>query len=327
LSRILITGGAGFIGSSLADELMRYNNQVMIYDNFSRGTKLNISNWNHDSNFKVIEADILDKFSLSKAVDSCDIVFHLAANPEVRLGSSDTKIDYEQNVLGTYNLLEVLRNSPKCKRIVFASTSTVYGEPDIIPTPEKYSPLKPISLYGASKLACEALVSGYCYMFNITGVALRLANIIGPRSTHGVIWDFINKLLDDPVKLDILGDGTQNKSYLFIDDCVRALETAAMLIEKKEHNFDIFNVGSIDRVDVMTIAKIIIEELCLDNVKLNVMGGHEGRGWKGDVKDMLLNCSKLQSFGWKPQYTSAQAVSLTTRGIMLQQRKVLQTTV
>jgi UDP-glucose 4-epimerase len=325
LSKILITGGAGFIGSSLTDEFMRSKNQVIIYDNFSRGSKFNISNWKNSLSFKVIKADMLDRFSLSKAVDSCDIVFHLAANPEVRVGSSNTKVDYEQNVLGTYNLLEALKDSTKCKKIVFASTSTVYGEPDMIPTSENYSPLMPISLYGASKLACEALVSGYCHMFNISGIALRLANIIGPRSTHGVIWDFINKLIGDPTKLDILGDGTQNKSYLFIDDCVRAFTLARILTERNENNFDILNVGSMDRVDVLSIAKIIMEELSLHKVKLNVTGGPEGRGWNGDVKDMLLDCSKLEGLGWKATHNSAQAVYLTTRGILSKEQKVVET--
>jgi len=316
----MITGGAGFIGSSLTDELMRSKNQVIIYDNFSRGRKSNISSWDDSLNFKVIEADILDKFSLLKAVDNCDIVFHMAANPEVRMGYSNTKIDYEQNVLGTYNLLEALRNSTNCKRIVFTSTSTVYGEPDVIPTPENYSPLMPISLYGASKLACEALISGYCYMFNISGISLRLANVVGPRSTHGVIWDFSNKLMNNSAKLDILGNGKQNKSYLFIDDCVRALIIAETLTARNENKFDIFNVGSIDRVDVLTIAKTIMEELSLRNVKLNLIGGPEGRGWKGDVKDMLLDCSKLEYFGWKATYNSTHAVSLTTRGIIGKQK-------
>jgi UDP-glucose 4-epimerase len=315
LSRILITGGAGFIGSSLVEELIKDENEVVLYDNFSRVIASNFSSWKNSPNLTMLRADVLDKLSLSKAVDNCDLVFHLAANPEVRLGATNTKIDYEQNLLGTYNLLEVLKDSTNCKRIVFASTSTVYGEPKTIPTSERYAPLMPISLYGASKLACEAIISGYCNMFQISGVALRLANIIGPTSTHGIIWDFIKKLTCDPSKLDILGNGMQSKSYLFIEDCVRALTIAAEVTDI-ENGFDVFNVGSNDRTSVLDIANIVTQELSLQGVKLNIIGGPEGRGWKGDVRDMLLDCTKLESLGWKAKYNSVQAVSLAVRGIM-----------
>jgi UDP-glucose 4-epimerase len=230
----------------------------------------------------------------------------------VRIGATDSKVDYNQNLLATYNLLESMRISPNCKKIVFASSSVVYGEPDLMPTSEKYSPLIPISLYGATKLAGEALIAGYCHMFNMTGVAMRLANVVGPRSSHGVIYDFITKLYANPEHLDILGDGKQSKSYLYIDDCINAL----LHVLKIERTFEIFNVGSNDKLSVLEIANTVTKELSLNNVNVTFTGGVDGRGWKGDVKEMLLDSSKLIASGWKARYNSREAVILAARGII-----------
>ena len=220
-------------------------------------------------------------------------------------------------MLATYNVLEAMRNSKNCKKIVFTSSSTVYGEPDVIPTSEKYSPLIPISLYGATKLACEAMISGYCHMFNMLGVTVRLANIIGPTSTHGVTHDFVTKLYATPGYLEILGDGKQNKSYLYIDDCINALIHVATI----ERTFEIFNAGSNDRINVLDIANIVINEFSLDNVILRFTGGIDGRGWKGDVKDMLLDSSKLETSGWKAKYNSSEAMTITAREIVRRLQK------
>ena len=243
--------------------------------------------------------------------------FILPANPEVKLGAMDTKIDYEQNVQATYNLLEVMRNSKNCKKIIFTSSSTVYGDADVIPTSEKYSPLIPISLYGATKLACEAMISGYCHMFNMSGIIIRLANIIGPISTHGVTYDFVTKLYATPECLEVLGNGKQNKSYLYIDDCINALIHVATI----ERTFEIFNAGSTDRISVLDIANIVINELSVDKVILRFTGGIDGRGWNGDVREMLLDSSKLQASGWKARYNSREAVTLTAHGIISKLQK------
>src|SRR5438067_8896860 len=222
--KILVTGGVGFIGHSLVTELIKKNEVVIIFDNLSSSDdQFIISNCIKGPNCRLIKADILDKVSLSKAIEGCDIVFHLAGNSDIPLGVTNTKIDYQQNLAATYNLLEAMRNSASCKQIIFASTSTVYGDAKKIPTPEEYSPLIPISLYGGCKLASEALISGYCHMFNMSGIALRLANVVGPNATHGVIYDFIRKLANNTKSLDVLGDGTQSKSYLYIEDCINAL--------------------------------------------------------------------------------------------------------
>jgi UDP-glucose 4-epimerase len=318
MNNFLVTGGAGFIGSSLVNRLMQSKKgRVIVFDNLSKG-RHDYSKWSDNSSFKFIHADMLDTISLKEAVNDCNIVFHLAANPDVRQATTNTKIDYEQNLLATYNLLEAMRSSSNCKKIIFTSSSTVYGEPDIMPTSEKYSPLMPISLYGATKLACEAMISAYCHMFNISGIVLRLANVVGPTSTHGVIHDFITKLSSsttvNPKYLDVLGDGKQNKSYLYIDDCINAL-THVMKIEN-ERAFEIFNAGSKDRIDVLNIANIVIKELSLDNISIRLTGGVEGRGWKGDVKEMLLDSSKLETSGWTLKYSSREAVVLTVREIV-----------
>jgi len=179
-------------------------------------------------------------------------------------------------------------------------------EPQTIPTPENYAPLKPISLYGASKLASEALISAYAHTYNKKAIILRLANTIGPRSQHGVVHDFIQKLRRNPKQLEILGDGTQTKSYLYITDCTKAIETA---YKTAENQVEIYNVGSEDQINVTQIAKIVTEEMNLNNVKLTYTGGIDGgRGWKGDVKNMLLDINKLKSHGWKPKHNSVQAL-------------------
>ena len=257
---------------------------------------------------------MLNPEDLKKALEDCEIVFHLAANPNVKIGAFNTRIDYEQNILATYNLLEALRENDECKNIVFTSTSTVYGEAEKMPTPEDYGPLKPISLYGASKLACEALISGYSHLFGFKSVICRLANIVGSRSGHGVICDFINKLRNNPKTLEVLGDGTQRKSYLYVKDCVEAMILAA---EKSSSQVEIYNIGSEDSVNVAAIAKIVIEEMGLKDVEIRYTGGVDGgRGWKGDVKVMLLDISKIKSLGWKPKLNSAEAVRQAAKDII-----------
>jgi UDP-glucose 4-epimerase len=307
MSKILVTGGAGFIGSSLVSALMQsHDHLIIVFDNLSTGYRTNISNWLNNSNFQFIHADMLDTSSLKKTVDTCDIVCHLAANPLVALGAIDTKVDYEQNLLATYNLLEAMRKSAHCKKIIFTSSSAIYGEVEKMPTPEKYSPLKPISLYGASKLACEAMISGYCHMFNMSSVVLRLANIIGRVNSHGVIYDFIVKLKANSTYLDILGNGQQNKSYLYIDDCINGL---VMLLEVlADMKFEIFNMGSDDTITVLEIAEIVINELSLSKVDKRFINKFDGRGWNGDVKEYLLECSKLKAIGWRAENNSRNAV-------------------
>lgn len=308
--RALVTGGAGFIGSHLVDALMKKGQTVRILDDLSSGLRDHIDSWIGHTNFTSLLGDCLDRQDIRKAMKNCEMVFHLAANPEVRVGAVNTKIDFEQNITATYNVLEGMRESKTTKTIVFTSTSTVYGDASVLPTPEDYGPLKPISLYGASKLACEALISGYCDTFGMRGVIYRLANMVGSRCRHGVIWDFIHKLTENPKRLEILGDGTQTKSYLMVDDCISAMLFG---LEHASGKVEIYNIGSEDQIYVSEIARVIIEELELKGVKLHYTKGvRGGRGWVGDVKTMLLDISKLKKMGWKPKYNSAKSVRMAT---------------
>ena len=303
--KILVTGGAGFIGSHLVDKLIENDLDVKVLDNLSSGTKINLQNSINKKNFQFFNEELSNSSSLQNILSDVDLIFHLAANPEVRTGFNNPEISFRENIENTFHLLEAIRKS-KIETIVFSSSSTIYGEPEIIPTPENYGPLYPISHYGASKLACEALILAYCHSYGINGLIFRLANIIGSRSNHGVIIDFIKKLTNDNKTLQILGDGTQSKSYLHVSDCIDAILFCTNKIEKKT---EIFNLGNYDQIDVITIAKKIFDELKLNNVKISTTNDvPEGRGWIGDVKFMNLDIKKLEDLGWKPKYSSLAAV-------------------
>jgi UDP-glucose 4-epimerase len=275
------------------------------------GTR-NIEHLLENPHFELIEADLLEGDKLREPLEGCSVVYHLAANPDVRIGVTNTNLDFDQNLVATRNVLEAMKDSNHAKTIVFTSTSTVYGDASERPTKEDYGPLVPISLYGATKLGCEALISAYSHLFDFRAVIYRFANVVGPRSSHGVIYDFINKLRKDPSTLEILGDGTQSKSYLYIDDCVDALLSSHQV----ENQVEIFNVGTNDQVDVQTIANVVTEEMGLKEVKYYFTGGFQGRGWRGDVKMMLLDASKLQRLGWKPKQNSKEAIKLTARSMI-----------
>ncbi len=309
-NKIIVTGGAGFIGSHLVDRLLLRGDEVIVIDNLSSG-KMDFLRENIDNpDFEFIRLDLLDLQEVKTTVKDVDAVFHLAANPDVRLGVSDTRVHLEQNVIATYNLLEAMRIN-KIKNILFTSTSTVYGEATLIPTPEEYGPLIPISLYGASKLACEALITSYCGTFDMNSWLFRFANIVGPRGTHGIIVDFINKLRKNPASLEVLGDGKQRKSYLHVYDCVEAILFA---MENSNEMVNIFNIGSEDTIDATEIGKVIVKEMGLEDVEFNYTGG--SRGWKGDVPRMMLSIDKIRSLGWKPVYNSEKSVRDATRSLL-----------
>jgi UDP-glucose 4-epimerase len=314
LGRAFITGGAGFIGSHLVDALCRNKNEVVVFDNLSSGKLDNISQWLNTPNFVFEQGDLSRLEKIQAHLSDSETVFHLAANPEVRVSSTNPKVHYEQNIAATFNLLEAIRKNGNIKNFVFASSSTVYGEAEEIPTPEDYAPLKPISVYGASKLASEALITSYAYTYGFNAIIYRLANIIGPRSQHGVIFDFINKLGRDPKRMEILGDGTQTKSYLDVEDCVNAILTG---INHHNGRVEIYNVGSEDQINVKEIAQIVCGKMGLKNVEYVYSGGVDGgRGWKGDVKVMLLNIEKMKAIGWKPILNSRRAVEKTAESLL-----------
>jgi UDP-glucose 4-epimerase len=309
---ILVTGGAGFIGSNLVRRLLEDGEDTHVLDNLSSGRIESLEPARKYKNFWFHHLDLLQADPLALPKD-CKTIYHLAANPEVRLSATNPSVHFSQNVVATFNLLEAARKID-AQTLVFASTSTVYGDAATVPTPENYSPLEPISMYGASKLACESLIVSYAHTYGMRAVIYRLANIIGEDSTHGVIYDFVNKLLKDPTQLEVLGDGTQNKSYLHISDCIAAILIGVSLSKER---VGVFNVGSRDQIDVRKIATAVMTAMRLSNVKMNLTGGVDnGRGWKGDVKNMLLDVQKIESLGWSPKYDSTEAVHLTAKRIV-----------
>ena len=261
----------------------------------------------------VIDGDASSRCGIS--MKGIDIVFHIAANPDIRYGTRKTSVDLEQGTIATYNVLEAMRLCDVDK-ISYSSSSVVYGEADIVPTPEDYGPLVPLSLYGASKLACEGLISSFSNSFGMRSWLFRFANIIGRRGTHGVLVDFTEKLKKNPRELEILGDGTQTKSYLMVDECVDGMLFGT---EESGGRVNIFNLGSTDRINVTRIAEILVEEAGLRGVKFNYTGGD--RGWAGDIPKFLLSTEKIQRLGWKPRLGSEDAVRTAAKLVIAERWK------
>lgn len=310
--RIMVTGGAGFIGSHLVDKLASLDCEVVVVDNLSSG-KLDFLEGSKEK-IEIHNLDILDSDVLLPVMDGCEGVFHLAANPQVKMGKDETRIQIDQNIILTYYVLEAMRKKG-VSNMAFTSTSTVYGEPKQIPTPEDYGPLIPISLYGASKLSSEALISSYCFSFGMRSFIFRFANVVGTRSTHGVTFDFVNKLRVNPKALEILGrePGTK-KSYIHVSDCIEGMIHA---YENSKEKVGIYNMGSEDFIDVKLIADIVCQEMGLSDVEYDWTGGvDDGRGWKGDVKVMRLGIERMKALGWNPDYNSEEAVRLTARDLV-----------
>lgn len=295
--KILVTGGAGFIGSYIVDRLVA-GNEVTVIDNLSSGSKDNLN-----PNASFIHGDLKDKAFVLENVKNFDWVYHIAANPDVRLGAEDHDVHIKENIIATHNILEAMRANGMGK-LAFTSTSTVYGRAEVMPTPEDYGPLVPISLYAASKLAAEALIFAYSE-FSIQSWVFRLANIIGGRSNHGIIPDFIKKLEKNPEELEVLGDGLQTKSYLYVEDCVDAILFAT---QKSEDTINIFNIGSPDTTTVKEIAELMVKKKS-PQASIHYTGGKQG--WKGDVPKFLLDITKLRKLGWNPKYSSRESVLKT----------------
>jgi UDP-glucose 4-epimerase len=305
----VVTGGAGFIGSHLVDTLVAQGNEVLVIDSLVAGHRETIARHIDSRNVRFLREDLLGNGWQDK-IQGADRLFHLAADPDVRQSAANPDPTMQNNVVATYRVLEAMRQYD-VPEIVFTSTSTVYGEATVIPTPEDYTPLEPISVYGASKLACEALISAYCHSFGMKSWNFRFANIVGERSGHGVITDFIRKLRKNPAELEILGDGKQAKSYLEVHECVAAMLYAT---GKARGTVNTFNIGSEDWIDVKTIAEIVIEEMHLSGTTLRFTGGE--RGWIGDVPRMQLSVDRIKALRWKPQLGSKESVRLAVRDLL-----------
>ena len=305
----VVTGGAGFIGSHLVDALVARGDKVLVIDMLLLGSTETIARHLDSGNVRLEKIDLLTD-GWQDAIKGADRVYHLAADPDVRQSAVTPDPTIRNNIVATYRVLEAMRTHG-IPELVFTSTSTIYGEATVIPTPEDYTPLEPISVYGASKLACEALISAYCHSFQMRSWVFRFANIIGERSGHGVITDFIHKLRQNPKELEILGDGRQTKSYLEVHECVEAMLYA---VGQAKEPVNTFNIGSDDWIDVKTIAGIVADEMHLPSVRHRFTGGK--RGWVGDVPKMQLGIEKITDLGWKPRLGSQESVRIATRAML-----------
>jgi len=308
--KYFITGGAGFIGSNMADRLLsESDNEVVVYDNFSTGRREFLEDALKNPRFTLIEGDNLDLDSLTKAMKGCDFVFHFAANADVRMGCEHPRKDLEQNTIATYNVLEAMRSN-NIKRIGFSSTGSVYGEAEVIPTPEDAPFPIQTSLYGASKLACEGLLAAYAEGFGFTAYIFRFVSILGERYTHGHVFDFCKRLKDEPGHLHILGDGHQKKSYLYVKDCMEAILT---VIRNSKEKVNIYNLGTDEYVEVNDSVRFICGKLGL-TPEFTYEGGE--RGWIGDNPFIYLDTKKVRALGWEPKATIEEGVVKTVEYLM-----------
>jgi UDP-glucose 4-epimerase len=302
-----ITGGAGFIGSHLVNRLLNSEKaeRVVVYDNFTSGQRSYLQDLTSDRRLSVIEADLKDAGRVREAMVGCDTIFHLAANPDIAKAITQPDIDFWEGTYLTQNVLEAMRRTG-ATHMFYTSGSGVYGEDSTVDFPESYGPCIPISTYGASKLASESLIAAYCHMFGLVARIFRFANVVGPRQTHGVGYDFIRRLKTDSTRLRILGDGTQKKSYIHIDDVLEAIFIVAANAIKP---YEVFNVATDDYITVRQIADlaVAITGLRPEDVRYDFTGGD--RGWKGDVPIVRFDCSKIKALGWRCRHTSTGAVS------------------
>ena len=304
VSRFFIVGGAGFIGSHFVDRLLEGGDEVTIYDNFSSGREWHLEPHAEDQRMKVVHGDVKNLAALAEAMRDHDVVIHLASNPDIARAATEPAIDFDEGTLLTHNVVEAMRAN-STPQILYASGSGVYGDIGETEAGEDFGPLVPISTYGASKLAGEALIAAYCHMFDLRGCVFRFGNVVGSRQTHGVGFDFVRRLLDDPARLPILGDGTQSKSYIHVREVIDAVLTA---LDKTEQPFRAYNVATGDYITVTEIADLAVECVGLEpgSVEYEYTGGD--RGWKGDVPVVRLNTDRIRALGWSNEMGSREAL-------------------
>jgi UDP-glucose 4-epimerase len=310
LGKCFLTGGAGFIGSHLGDRLLKEGNEVTVYDNLSSGKLENIKQNMKDKNFHFIKADMLDFETLKQSMQGHDLIWHLGANTDIPGGIRDTEMDLKNCIIATHNVLEAMRQNGIMK-LIFSSTSAVYGDTPPIPLVETYGPLLPISLYGAGKLACEGQISAFCHLFDMQAWIFRFGNVMGGHMTHGIIYDFIHKLRRNPKELEILGDGNQDKNYFLVEDCIDGMLWA---FQQSNNQCGVFNLGGDSSIKATDIAKIVVEEMGLKNVKFKYTGG--ARGWPGDVPVVLYNLGKIKQLGWVDSHSVEEVIRITTRRLI-----------
>jgi UDP-glucose 4-epimerase len=312
---IVVTGGAGFIGSNLVDRLMNAGHTVTVLDNLSGGRLDFLDHHRASGKFKFVKLDVRDTENLKKALPlGVDLIFHLAANADIARGVEDPTLDFQHSIMATFSLLQAMKHHG-IRQLVYTSGSGVYGDRGAKYSSESFGPLEPVSMYGASKLGAEGLISAFAHLFDMQAWIVRPANIIGPRATHGVVFDFVRRLRKDPGKLRILGDGKQSKAYLHVDDVVDAL----LLVQKKtKKRVNFFNLSSNSFITVNQIADEVVKMMKLKGVKFERTGGKIG--WKGDVAIVRLHTARLQKFGWRAKYNSRQAVRATVQALLSNSR-------
>ncbi|HEY6337097.1 MAG TPA: NAD-dependent epimerase/dehydratase family protein [Candidatus Sulfotelmatobacter sp.] len=304
--RVLVTGAAGFIGSHMVDHMLAAGHSVVGLDNFSSGQRRFLEGALVHPQFRLHQADLFERTKLAQAMQGAELVVHFAANADVRFGTEHPRKDLEQNTIATWNVLEAMREQG-CRRIVFSSTGSVYGEPNIFPTPETCPFPLQTSLYGASKLAAEGLIQAYCEGFGMQGYIFRFVSILGERYSHGHVFDFWQQLSQHPEHLRVLGNGHQRKSYLYVQDCIDAIVVA---LDRATERLNIFNLGTDEYCEVNDSIGWICDHLGL-HPKLTYSGGE--RGWVGDSPFILLDCSRIRALGWRPKLTIQQAVLATIK--------------
>lgn len=301
--KVFVTGGAGFIGSNLVAALLARGCEVTAYDNLSLGRRKWVAAHLADARFRLVVADLLDPHALREALVGHDMVFHLAANSDISFREDVVDVDLRQGTLATFRLLDTMRQVG-VPAVVFASTSAVFGEAREMPTAESYGPALPISLYGASKLACEGLMSAFAHLAGMRVRIFRFGNVVGRNGTHGVVVDFIRKLRRDPTTLEILGDGRQAKPYLHVDDCVEGMLFG---VEHAPDQVNVYNLACPGATEVKRIADMVVEAMGLNAVEYRFTG--EDRGWPGDVPQVRLETAALKALGWEAQYSSDEAMA------------------
>ena len=307
--KCLVTGGSGFIGSHLVDYLLKEGHFVKVYDNLSGGNYAFIKHHEKNKKFSFVKADLQDLKTLKKETKGIEMIFHLAANSDISKGILDPRIDFDQTIQNTFNVLLAMRDN-KIKKLFYTSGSGIYGDVGSTYTKENFGPLVPVSMYGASKLSAEAIIYAFSNFYDIRVWILRPANIIGPRLTHGVIFDFIGKLKKDARNLRILGDGKQSKSYLYVLDVIRCID---LVTKKTKEKINIFNIASNSFITVNSIADVIVKEMEIKPKRIWTGGKI---GWKGDVAKVRIDNGKILKIGWKPKYNSKEAVRKTVRVVL-----------
>lgn len=311
--RILVTGAAGFIASNLIPRLLARGDEVAGVDNFFLGKREYVAEHPRFT-FHAMDLLDLDRVIALVAEFKPDRVWHLAANSDISFGTKYTDFDLKGGTLVTYNVLEAMRRA-EVKEIVFSSSGAVYGEPAVMPTPEDYGPILPISLYAASKVACETLITAFAHNYDLRAWIYRFGNVVGPNPTHGVIYDFVLRLRDDPTKLVVLGDGTQAKPYVYVEDTLDGMEFG--IAHARDH-VSVHNLAVDDQTSVREIAEWTIEAMGIDRAKIDVQYGDSPRGWRGDVPQVKLDTRRMTALGWTPKHTSAEAVRRTIAEVVEQ---------